>query len=660
MNTVMVAASALTGGLFYLLLRREGVNQPLALAGGAILQLTPAMLFSAWLTNINYLSLFWYPALLLLWGKVAESPVSNRSNPHPKSLSLRARDFKHQAVLLPLALRERGLGGEGTQGMKRSLYPILFGIALYGMMLTDYQHALFVAFLLVPYGLWTLARRGLTPILYGLLSLGVALTLLWFVGPLPYLLTFDRSTLSPQPIANAFGIPFSAGYVSRLSPYTRALSLGALPVLATAAALLLKVARRAPAPAARPHWLWLWLAIPPLILSLGPSISIGETQIATPYVVFHNLFGGLFRVPARFAPVVLIPLLIFAGQTLSAALRGRRIHPILWSTVLLLVFADSRLFEPMPLRPLPTVYSFYHDIAREPYEYVIVDVPVAGGSGEAWVGEFPPMETQFYALTHGKRVVNGSVARAPLASFWHWLYDDALLAWLGGRRYLEPETVRAQLAARIDSYPIGYIVIHQQYIGRQGPTVQEIVGYFNQLDDLLCFYTAEGDALVYRTGWHPDGCDALGRTPPQTEPGVYQIDIGTPGDERFIGWGYHWAEQVAGLTLRWTGEYPQTDTYVDLPPGSYDLTVSMQAFWETRRVSLEINGVAVGDAVEVGTAGLAEYTWTLPAAAIGDGRQMQVGLIYDNVVVPAEVGQSGDTRRLAVAVDWLRFTRKET
>jgi hypothetical protein len=629
MNAIMVAASTLTGWTFYLLLRREAVNRPLSLAGGVILQLTPAMLFSAWLTNLNYLSLFWYPALLLLWGKVAGDNAPSHST-----------STKPQPAV------------ETSSHRKTILWSLLFGLALYGMMMTDYQHALFAAFLLIPYGLWTLTKRGLTPILFGMLSLGIALALLWVAGPLPYLLRFDRSSLSPQPIANAFGIPFPAGYISRLSPYQRALSLGALPIVGTAAALIFKARRRV---YVRPHWLWLLMALPPLILSLGPFITIGDTQVATPYVAFHNLFGGLFRVPARFAPVVLIPLLIFTGQTFSAVLRRR--HLLLWVMVLLLVFAESRIFEPMPLRPLPTVYSFYHEMAREPYEYVILDVPVAGGSGEAWVGEFPPMETQFYALTHGKRVINGAVARAPLASFWHWLFDDPMLAWLGQRRYLEQDTVRAQLEERIESYPIGYIVIHQNYIGRAGPTVQEIVGYFNQLDDLLCFYTAEGDAIVYRTHWHPDSCEA--RIPPEVEPGVYLVDIGATGDERYIGWGYHWSEQVAGLTLRWTGEYPQTDTYVDLPPGVYDLTVSMQAFWENRRVSLQVNGEDVGEPAEVGTGSLAEYTWTIPVDVIGDGQHLQIRLIYDNVVVPAEVDQGGDTRRLAVAVDWLRFELKE-
>ena len=34
-------------------------------------------------------------------------------NPHPQSLSLMERDFEYSSVLLPFALREKGLGDEG-------------------------------------------------------------------------------------------------------------------------------------------------------------------------------------------------------------------------------------------------------------------------------------------------------------------------------------------------------------------------------------------------------------------------------------------------------------------------------------------------------------------------------------------------------------------
>jgi len=44
------------------------------------------------------------------------SDILSRSKPHPKSLSLRERDFKsmnHKGFRLPFSLGEKGLGDEG-------------------------------------------------------------------------------------------------------------------------------------------------------------------------------------------------------------------------------------------------------------------------------------------------------------------------------------------------------------------------------------------------------------------------------------------------------------------------------------------------------------------------------------------------------------------
>jgi hypothetical protein len=55
---------------------------------------------------------------------------------------------------------------------------------------------------------------------------------------------------------------------------------------------------------------------------------------------------------------------------------------------------------------------------------------------------------------------------------------------------------------------------------------------------------------------------------------------------------------------------------------------------------------------------LSAFTFDLPAAVIGDGHHIEIALDYDAVIVPVEVGQSADPRRLAVAVDALRFARQ--
>jgi hypothetical protein len=321
---------------------------------------------------------------------------------------------------------------------------------------------------------------------------------------------------------------------------------------------------------------------------------------------------------------------------------------------MLALAVSIRLYETAPLQAMLTQYQFYEAMAREPYpDYVVLEVPTGAGTGEVLLGNMQAIQFQYYGMIHEHRMVNGFISRTPLENFYYIHVDDPMLAWLGQRRLLEPEVVEQQLRERIFSYPIGYIVIHQDYIGRNTPTVQEIVGYFNTLPDLLCPYIVEGEAIVYRTVWHPDGC--AGRTPPEIEPGVYQIDIGTPGDEFYIGWGYHWQEQLPGVTLRWTGEYPQTQTYVDLPPNAYTLTVAMQAFWAARTVQMLVNDVPVGEPFTVVTDVLQEYTVSIPADLIGDGQHITITLDYDAVIVPVEVGQSSDPRRLAVGVDWLEF-----
>ncbi len=625
-SIIFVVAMTLTGYFTYVLLVEEGVPGGFAIAGGALLQLTPAMLLGVMLSTINYLALFWYPLNLLIWRRVALHSAQPR------------------AALL---------------------WSVIQGSAFYAMLLTDYQYAIYLALLIVPYGLLTLAQqpgwraRGRL-VLWGVLALFIMLALLWFAGPLRYILAFDTSQLSPMPMEDAQAIPFPQGYFARLNVYDRVVTLGGvvLPLLLVTLAASLLVARRGRRD--RRRWFWALLVLPPLLLSAGGYISVAGVQIPTPYVLLHEVFGGLFRSPARFGAVLIIPAAIFIGRTwkllLPAATPARHAGTLL---VIGFVFGEALLYPQMPIQPVTPHYDFYATIGQEqgdPYdEFVVLEVPVAGGSGEAWVGEFRPMETQFYGITHGKRMLNGSIARAPLNHFWYWLYDDPMLAWLGQRRYLEPERVLALLTQRIDQWPIGYIVIHQDFIGREKPTNQEIIGWFNTLPDLLCPVWVERDAVVYRTRQHPDGCPP--RTPPETASGEYLIDLGVPGDEFFIGWGWHWQEQVPGTLVRWAGQYPQAQLYVDLPDGGYTLSFMAQAFYRDRSLRVLVNDAEIGQ-VLVSAEGFREFNFELPAALLSSGQHTVFTLVYDSVDVPANLGMGTDTRSLAIMVDWVRFQRR--
>lgn len=630
MTTIFVVAMTASAAAFYALLRRERVAVGLALVGGAMLELTPIMFTGVYWTNINLMGWFWLPLLLLIWGAITRAT-----------------------------------------GRRLFLNSLLLGLVLWGIVLTDLQYPLWDAFVIVPYVLLTLWRAGsararLRLLIAGGAALALALILLWFAGPLPYILSFDRGDLAPTPAERAVSVPFPLGFIWHYDPdRTGHVSVGAVLLPLIGVALLAswwhrrqRRAQQAASPAiggAVSRWFWLALMPLPLVLAAGASVTVFGATIPLPYQLLHALFGGMFRYPERFVPVALIPGVLFAMRTLTPLLAPRRrLHWLAPALLLFLVIADSRMLEPFPIQPLPTPYSFYKAIGQEPYDEVIVEVPTAAMSGEGIVGEARFVVTQFYGLTHGKRMINGHISRVPISHYWYMRTDDPMLAWLGQRRFIEPDVVEQQMRERIFSYPIGYFVIHRDWIGGVGSvTDQEILGYFNSLRDLVCPLWIEGDALVYRTAWHPDGCPA--RVPPQDQAGAYVIDIGAADDVRYIGWGWHQAEDIAGITWRWTGEYPQTQLYFDLPPGAYDLTLRAQAFYEPRHLRLLLNDQPVGEPVMVAVEPLADYRFHIPAALVGDGQHLRLTLDYDATVVPAQIGQGSDTRRLAVTVDTVTF-----
>jgi hypothetical protein len=635
MTVIIFLMCFLNGYVLFVLLIREGVAPALALMGGVILQASPVSRYFYYNNHINLGDWFWLPATILLWQQIV------------------------RAV-------EQG-------NLRRALaWGVVQGVGLWGVGHTDLQFPIFVGFWLVPYGIWTLIKpllrrkytQALQIITAGIVAVSVAGLLLWFIGPLPYMRAF-QGELAPGPVEDRPGIPFPRGYFSLDSVWWwwNTPTLGGNVSILLIASLLIgftKLRQRMPAQ----RWFWFIVLLPPLILSMGPTITVFGASIPMPFRIMYDLTNGNFRMPWRLAPIFVAAAVIFIGKTWTPVL-PRRILVRVFALVglLLLIGLDVRLYETAPvgeyIRPVLQPYQFYADIGREmgqPYDHqVILEVPTAAGTGEVLIGPEKAIQYQFYGMTHHKRTLNGFISRAPVDFFYPIRYDDPLLAWLGQRRLLETDKVEPELRQIIHDWPVGYVVVHQDDIGRNGPTPQEIIGYFNTLDDLLCPIWVERDALVYRTSWHPDGCPA--RTPPETEPGVYTVDIGASGDERYIGWGWHWPEIIGGgTTWRWTGEYPETRLYVDLPPGQYEVSLAAQAFWEARELRVLANDVLLGDPVRVATDSLQTFTFTLPAEVVGQAKHLTLTLAYDSVIVPKDVGQSDDPRKLAVAVDWVKFS----
>lgn len=625
MNIIIFLMCFLNGYLLFVFLRSEGVSPGIALVGGLALQISPVSRYFYYNTHVNLGDWFWLPAHLLLWKQIFTS--------------IEAGNLR-----------------------RAILWSVAQGLALWGLGLTDLQFPIFTAFLLAPYMLYTLWRckKRVPLIAAGGLTLAVALTLLWFAGPLPYMRTFT-GTLAPGSVDDRPGVPFPNGYLSMYEVwwYWDTPTLGGFVTVVTIISLiagLSRLRRRMPSD----RWLWFVLMLPPLLLSMGPNITLFGASIPMPFRLLHAITNGMFRMPWRLAPIFIIAALIFVAKTWTPILPRSQRYVALIAAFLILGL-DARMFETAPLDPILYPYHFYETMGQErgePYDdYVVIEVPTGVGTGEVIIGDPKATTYQFYGMTHEKRMVNGFISRAPTEVFWPLRTDDPLLSWLGQRRMLEPQLVEPELRQMISDWPVGYIVIHQDQIGRNGPTNQEIIGYFNALPDLLCPMFIEHDAVVFRTTWHPDGCPP--RTPPQTESGRYQIDIGAPDDVRYIGWGWHWPEEVAGLNLRWTGEYPQTKIYIDLPPNAYQLEISAQAFWESRDLKVLVNDVPLDETATVSTDSLQTYSFNIPAEIIGDGQHVTLTLAYDSWIVPNEVGQSADPRKLAIAVDWIRFTTRE-
>jgi hypothetical protein len=615
-NLIIVLGCWLNGFCVFVFMRREGIANGLALLAGAVMQTLPIVRYFYFNTHLNLMDWFWLPIHLMLLKQVFEAVDAGKIT--------------------------RVIGWLAVQI-----------VALWGVGLTDLQFPIFTALVLIPYGLWRLwqsKHRGRI-VVAEVAVLGVAVVLLWFLGPLRAMSMF-RGTLAPGLVEDRPGIPFPAGFLSMSPTWTQwnTPSLGAFMTLFILISLVLSVSswRRY---MARERWLWFGAMPLPLTLSMGADIQIGSVTIPMPYRVLHALTNGMFGMPWRLAPVYVFAALAFCGMTWTPILK-RRLVPLpklaILGAMFLLLFADIRLFENGPLSPLPPIYDFYRAIgseAEDPQDQsVLLEVPTGLGTGEVIIGDLRATQLQLYTIFHGKRTVNGFVSRAPVENFWWINTDDPMMAWLGQRRMLEPTIVAEQLRERIFSWPISYIVVHQDLIGKMGPTPQEILGFLNAQPDLVCPVWVEGDAVVYRTAWHPAGCPA--RMPPEREADVYQIDLGESGDEKYIGAGWHWQESVPGTMVRWAMD--QAIIYVDLPAGVYRLTVSTQAFQQARELTVLVNGQMVG-MVEVPADGLQPLEFTIPSEAIGDGRHITITLA-------AQSGRSADDRPLSVMVDWLRFT----
>jgi hypothetical protein len=490
-----------------------------------------------------------------------------------------------------------------------------------------------VALVLGPYALWTLIKAEnnarLRLIGLGALPFVILLALAWIVAPLRPMLDFPRDLVSPAEVEGTrlFSLPLSGLF--RYSGSTDK-AIGLSITLLTLASLL-RPSRD------RERWLWFGLGITPILLAFGPDVA----GIPMPYRVVHELVGGMFRAPVRFAPVGVLMWLVFVARSWSPLPKINRLVVVV--PLLLLILADLRVLQPFPAGPPVPEYQFYADIGADEEDYLVMNVPVSVGSGWIIHGNFP--QAQFYALTHGKRTMNGLIARLP-GDTYGFFVNDPTIGWLGGFRPLEPEVVRDELAELAEVWSLGAIAVHQEALGPG--QAEEIIGFLNSLD-YLCPVTVEGEAVLYRT--RPD-CPP--RRLPEIAPGSWQIDFGVPGDELFIGRGFYRKEIIGGPSARWLGRDDYAEIFIDLPPAAdYVITVEATAFQQEQQITLRANGSDLGEMV-INPDGYQQNSLRLPREILGDDGRLYLEIFYED----AARGLSDDPRPLSIALNWIRFDQE--
>lgn len=618
-NLIIWICLTLTGWLMYGLLRRQGVSHAVALLGGIALGWSPYMLDHAASGHLNLITVFWLPIALMLWERVA----------------------------VTCSLVWAGLTGVG----------------LWGMWMTDTLIIFWAGLLLAPFGLLTLVqmpdrRARIRLAVLGALALAITFGLSWVFGPLRPTLDFDASDLEPARLLTLryYSLPLRAlyaptlGRVQRLG-FERDETLGLLLVALIAVALVVRGANRL-------RWFWLGAAILPLLFALGPDLDVFGTRVPLPFRLVHEAFHGQMRTPIRFLPPATAALIIFVAWSFDPWVRRLRVRtgrPLLMAIVALAFAVDLGIFKPYPATEPPTQYDFYTMMRGEhydDYDYVVLEVPSGPYTGWRLIGSHP--EAMAYGAIHEKRMVSGLLSRIPLTQ--HLYYEQSpLMGWLAGVRPLVADRVIGELSKIVRDWPVGYVVVHQDWMGRE--RTLETLALFNGHPS-LCFIEVEKDAVLYRTTSHPKGCPP--RIPPETEPGVYTIDLGLPGDEGYIGHGWYWLEDVGGVAARWAGGGPEALIYVSLPAGQdYTLAVHVTAFAEPRTVTVVANAERLGQFTAM-PGGWRDYTVTVPAALVErSGGNLVFSLSADGLTSAAEQGLSDDARPLTLAYDWIEFRQVE-
>jgi hypothetical protein len=232
-------------------------------------------------------------------------------------------------------------------------------------------------------------------------------------------------------------------------------------------------------------WPWLLLALLCAILALGPDLRIGGAPlliaghtITLPYAYLRQLPGLEFmRTPGRFMQVGVIGLGISAACGLAWLVR--RLPR--WRTPLLIVAPALLLLQiwpsPFPAESLRPIPPFYQQIASDPAQYGVFDLPIKPAAGFSYGLAYQTTSSiyQMYQMTHGKGIDGGYVSRTYAH---HPIFDALLNTSSAGMSILRVDGQIAAFASFQDDLAQNgyrYVVLHKDRT--QPPDTAFLRGY---------------------------------------------------------------------------------------------------------------------------------------------------------------------------------------
>lgn len=214
--------------------------------------------------------------------------------------------------------------------------------------------------------------------------------------------------------------------------------------------------------ARRTTWFWGGLAFVTWLLAMGPALRFNKQvyeNIPLPYVLVQDFFPiKIMREEPRFNILLALPvaaMVAYGVVTLRDKVRKHvnlRYLPALFIGLVLLLSLD---YLQIPVKTFDTEISpFYDTLAEDPHEFALFNLPTGRD------------RSPFYMLcqtTHGKPIVEGSVARPPREAR-EFLESNPFLHYLSENRMVHPDMpdVSRQLAPLAEA-GVPYMIINKPY-----------------------------------------------------------------------------------------------------------------------------------------------------------------------------------------------------